>query len=137
VLTDDDFREDPSRGGLFVKPAYSTKDVVMRDEHGQILYAVVGMHGRFPRVAWTDIRYFSASSQEEAILRFKQYHWAIVQMGGGFHQVIAGPAIGFFVHDNHGDSLSTGGTRPAASPLDRGTAFEGDETPANQNGKAA
>ena len=109
MFTDGEFREDPSRGGLWVKPAYSTKDVVVRDEHGQVLYAVVGLHGRMPNPKWTEIRYFSAASHEEAVLRFRQYHWLIPR----FSEIVAGPAIGFFVHDNHGDTLSVGGDRPA------------------------
>ena len=120
MRTDGEFREDPSRGGLWVKPAYSMRDVVVRDEQGQILYAVVGLYGKMPRPKWTEIRYLSASSQEEAVLRFRQYHWIIPQ----FSEIVAGPAIGFFVHDNHGDSLSSSGARPDPHPLDRGTEFE-------------
>ncbi len=124
MFTGNDFQESASHGGLYVKPQFSPRNVIVRDEAGQILHAVVGVHGRMPHPKWTEIKYFSASCQEEAILKFKRFYWTITQTTG-FVEIVAGPAIGFFVHDNHGDSLSAGGTRPEANPLDRGTEFEG------------
>jgi hypothetical protein len=111
MYLDDGFQADPARGGLFVKPKINPRDVVIRDAAGKILYAVVGLHGTIKEPKYEGPNYFSASDQASAEFQFKQRYWHL-----RFSSVWAGPAIGFFVHDNHGDSLSSGGTRPEPIP---------------------
>ena len=111
--------------GLYVKPKLSPRDVIVRDASGRILYAVAGLYyRRGPKgtavPAYEGPLYFSASDQKSAEYQFKQRFWHLQ-----FAEVFAGPAIGFFVHDSHGDKLSAGGTRPDANPLDKGTEYEG------------
>jgi hypothetical protein len=86
--------------------------LVQRAPNGQILYAVIGNAwtgskklGR--RVKFLGPVYLHASDQASAEFQFKRLHYREALIG-----VTAAPAIGFFVHDNHGDVLSTGGARP-------------------------
>ena len=114
--------------GLYVKPRISPRDVIVRDASGRILYAVVGLAlvpSKLPGAKhlvphYEGPLYFSASDQASAAYQFKQRFWHLQ-----FTEVWAAPAIGFFVHDNHGDKLSAGGARPDANPLDKGTEYEG------------
>ena len=107
LYADDGFVDD-AVSGLYVKPKISPKDVVIRDAAGRILYAVVGLHGTIHRPKYKGPIYVSASDQQSALVQFATRFSQIV-----FSEVWAGPAIGFFVHDNHGDTLSVGGDRPA------------------------
>lgn len=98
-----------SRPALYVKPKINPRTVVMRDAAGRILYAVVGLYGTIQNPRYEGPSYFSASDQASAEFQFKKRFWHL-----HFAEVWAGPAIGFFVHDNHGDVLSSGGSRPEA-----------------------
>ncbi len=113
IADEHSYEPDPARAGLYVKPKISPRDVVVRDAAGRILYAVVGLYGTAKNPRYLGPNYFSASDQASALYQFKA-HFAQIH----FAEVWAGPAIGFFVHDNHGDSLSAGGTRPERRPGD-------------------
>jgi hypothetical protein len=108
LYADDGLVEDAA-SGLYVKPRLSPKDVIVRDAAGRILYAVVGLHGTISRPRYEGPIYVSASDQQSALVQFATRFSHIT-----FAEVWAGPAIGFFVHDNHGDSLSVGGERSEA-----------------------
>jgi hypothetical protein len=118
-LQHDDGFVQTREGGLLTKPKISPKDVVMRDDAGRTLYCGLGLYGTLAAPQYTEPVYLHASCQQAALVQFHHFHRHI-----RFSQVWVAPAVGFFVHDNHGDVLSTGGTRPAANPLDRGTEYE-------------
>ncbi len=92
--------------GLYVKPKVSTKDVVIRDRAGRILYACMGIRGTLLAVEHVGPEYYSASDQASALFQFVRHH-----PGVRFAAILAAPAVGFFVHDNHGDKLSADGAR--------------------------
>jgi hypothetical protein len=112
MLGSDDYLPDPRLGGLYTKPKIG-RQVVVRDAAGRILYAVIGLHGTIARPRYEGPTYFSAMSQEDAIAKFRAKNWHLQ-----FSFILGAPAIGFFVHDNHGDKLSAGGSRGPAD-LDR------------------
>ena len=104
MLLNNDFVKGLS--GLYVKPKLSTKDVIVRDESGRILYACFGLAGTLEAPMHVGPKFFSARDQDDALGQFYRRHQHI-----RFSLVIAAPAVGFFVHDNHGDKLSAGGHR--------------------------
>jgi len=119
-LQHDDGFVQPHAGALFQKPKISPKDVVIRDGQGRTLYCGIGLHGTIANPKYEGPVYMFATCQQAALIQFHERFRYIQRWG----EVIVGPAIGFFVHDNHGDVLSTGGRRPGVNVADRGTEFE-------------
>ena len=92
--------------------------LIQRAPNGQILYCVTatawtGSTSQGKLVKKLPNAYLHASDQSSAEFQFKRLHYR-----EDLIDVLAAPAIGFFVHDNHGDQLSTGGHRPAYDPRD-------------------
>jgi hypothetical protein len=116
LANDDGFVEE---GGLLRKPKLDTR-MVLRNPEGHILYSGVGLYGTIESPRYTEIVQVFASCQQAALIAFHNRFRHIK-----FSQVWVAPAIGFFVHDSHGDVLSTGGERPGENIADRGTEFEG------------
>ncbi len=107
LLTTNDFVK--TKGGLLTRPSISKETVILRDDSGLALYAAIGVTGTSERPIYVGPDYFSAKSAEHAKREAGQF-WTRRHPGFSFF-ILAGPAIGFFVHDNHGDVLSTGGER--------------------------
>ncbi len=118
-LANDDGFVQPSEGALLRKPKLDSK-VVLRNKDGDVLYTGIGLYGTMTAPRYTEPVQVFASCQQAALIAFHNRFRHI-----RFAEVWVAPAIGFFVHDNHGDVLSTGGTRPGENVADRGTEFEG------------
>lgn len=79
------------------------KEVIVRDAKGDILYTCVALLYSFKRHdwVWTEPQYTSAKNHAHATFQFRN-----MLRGVRIRDIHIAPAIGFFVHDNHGDKLS-------------------------------
>ena len=101
LLNDSSFAK-PEGSGLYVKPRIDTTKILIRDNAGQLIFAVIGLSGTAARPVFIGPLYCSASDRLDAMSQFLGFH-----RERSFVTIYAAPAIGFFVQDNHGDKLST------------------------------
>jgi hypothetical protein len=92
--------------GLYVKPRVSEKNVLLRDAKGLVVFAVFGIAGALPHPLHVGPMYCSARNGYDAR---KVFHRRYKHLS--FSTVYAAPAVGWFVHDTHGEKLSASGVQ--------------------------